>query len=275
MADERRSVEVVVDVAATPDEVWKALTDADEMVRWFPLQAAVRPEVGGQITWQWDGQFTWVSEIERWDPGVALTLVNRDQRPYDVEGRELPAGQASSATLVMEFTLESVEGKTRLRLVHSGFGRGASWDDEFEGVSVGWRYELRSLKFYLERHAGRPRRAGLASFSCDLSHSEAWRRLVGSAGFPFDRWPLVEGDSYRVRSAAGDRFTGTVLLHIPERDLCCRVAELGDGLLRLATHGAGGRTGVTVWIASYAADPGHVEELRSRAQGMLEAAYSR
>lgn len=273
MADEKRSVEIVLDIAAAKDEVWTALTDADELVRWFPLEAQVRPGLGGETTWQWDGQWTWVSTIERWEPGAALTLVNRDQRPFDVEGRLLPEGQALPATLTMEFTLETRAGKTRLRLVHSGFGRGANWDDEYEGVSVGWQYELRSLRFYLERHRGRRRRAGVASLSCDLSHSEVWGRLIGAGGFQFDHWPLVEGERYRVRSATGDRFTGQVHFHLPERDLSGTVAELGDGILRLGTHRSGGRTGVTVWITSYAADPALIAELRSRSQQLLETLF--
>ena len=273
MPNETRSTEVVVDISATADEVWRALTDAEELVRWFPLQATVRPGVGGEMVWQWDGHWTWASAIERWEPEVALTLVNREQRPFDVEGRPLPEGQAAAATLSMEFTLETGDGCTRLRLVHSGFGRGANWDDEYDGVSVGWQYELRSLKFYLERHRGRRRRSGLATISCGLTHSEVWQRLIGPSGFQFDHWPLVAGERYSARSARGDRFSGDVHFHIPERDFSGTVAELGDGIFRLGTHRSGGRTGISVWVASYTADPGYLAELRSRSQQVLEALF--
>ncbi len=273
MANEKRSVEVVLDIGGSPAEVWKALTDPEELTRWFPLQAQVRPGLGGETSWQWDGHWTWVSAIERWEPGVALTLVNRDQRPFDVEGRPLPEGATSPATLTMEFTLETLEGKTRLRLVHSGFGRGAAWDDEFEGVSVGWQYELRSLKFYLERHRGRRRRAGLATRACDLTQSEAWRRLTTPDGFRFDHWPVREGERYQAWSATGDRFAGEVNWQLPERDFFGTVAELGDGIFRLGTHRSGGRTGVTVWIASYTADPGHVDGIRARSEDLLDRLF--
>jgi len=272
---ETRSTEVVVDIGATTAEVWKALTEADQLTQWFPLQADVRGGLGGKMVWHWDGSWSWSSEIERWDPGVALTLVNRDQRPFDVEGRVLPENQVAPATLRMEFTLETVRGRTRLRLVHSGFGWGASWDDEFDGVSVGWQFELRSLKLYLERHRGGRRRVGRASISSPATQPEVWRRLVGEGGFRFDHWPLLEGDEYRLRAATGDRYTGRVYGHLPDRDLSLITNELGLGLLRLGTHRSGGRTGVMVWIASYSADPGFVDELGSRNQRLLDELFTR
>ena len=150
-----RSIEVAVEIGATVEEVWQALTDADELMRWFPLTAEVTPGEGGSMRWAWDDGWSWVSTIERWEPGRVLGLGNRDQRPFDAHGQPLPAGQVAPANLAMEFTLESDGGITRLRLIHSGFGQGAAWDDELDGVSVGWQSELASLKHYLEHHRGR------------------------------------------------------------------------------------------------------------------------
>jgi hypothetical protein len=42
------------------------------------------------------------------------------------------------------------DGVTRLRLVHSGFGPGSAWDDEFEGSKTGWAEFLKKLKEILE-----------------------------------------------------------------------------------------------------------------------------
>ena len=38
-----------IDVTAPASEVWKALTNADELRRWFPLEARVMPGVGGKV----------------------------------------------------------------------------------------------------------------------------------------------------------------------------------------------------------------------------------
>lgn len=38
-----------IEIDATPERVWKALTDAADLVRWFPLEAKVEPGEGGGI----------------------------------------------------------------------------------------------------------------------------------------------------------------------------------------------------------------------------------
>lgn len=274
MPSESRQAEVTIEIAASLDEVWAALTEADQLTRWFPLEASVRPGVGGETRWSWDDAWTWVSEIDRWEPGVALRLLNREQRPFDTDGRELPAGQVSAATLAMEFTLATRAGKTILTLVHSGFGRGAAWDDEFDGVSVGWQFELRSLQHYLERHRGRRRRAGLARVAAPVSQAEAWRRLLGPGGFSIAPWPVAEASPCRVDAPYGEWYSGPVMIRIDEREFACIAAELGAGVFRIGTHQAGGRCGISVWQASYSADQAFIDELTGRAQTTIDRLFA-
>lgn len=268
-----RSIEVAVEIAADRRDVWEALVDPVELVRWFSLSAEVTPGPGGQTVWAWDDGWRWISTIDRWEPGVALTLVNRDQRPFDTDGQLLPQGQVAPATLAMEFTLTTVAGGTRLRLVHSGFGRGSHWDDEFDGVSVGWAFELRSLKLYLERFRGRHRTGGLARTSTSLSQAEAWARLLGPGGFGLAPWPAGPGAAVALTMGDGGPMAGTVYFHVPDRDLSLTVAELGGGVFRLGTHQAMGKTGVSVWIASYQPDDGRVAALKARCQGIIDRLF--
>ena len=153
-----RRFEMSIDINATPEDVWRALTDAGELMRWFPLQARVTPGKGGSVFWGWDQHWAWESEIDAWEPGARLRLVE-NRTAFDVNGKPL-AGPAER--LAMEFTLETHAGQTTLRLVHSGFGDGASWDDELDAVSAGWQFELRGLRHYLERHKGRDRQHAAA-----------------------------------------------------------------------------------------------------------------
>jgi hypothetical protein len=44
-----RRIENEIEVAAPAEEVWKALTDAGELARWFPLEAHVTLGLGGKI----------------------------------------------------------------------------------------------------------------------------------------------------------------------------------------------------------------------------------
>jgi hypothetical protein len=54
--------------------------------------------------------------------------------------------------LIQDFYLETVEAKTVLRLVHSGFGDSTNWDLEYEGTRDGWPGCFLRLQHGLERH---------------------------------------------------------------------------------------------------------------------------
>lgn len=81
MTDGLRQFVTELEIAAPREAVWRALTEPDELTRWFPLQAEVSPGVGGRMGWSWNGEYTWVSAIDRWDPSLRLRLVQQDQRP--------------------------------------------------------------------------------------------------------------------------------------------------------------------------------------------------
>ena len=61
----------------------------------------------------------------------------------DLVSQFLPMSLVEIAT---EYELERDAGKTTLRLVHSGFGDGAEWDDLFDATRAGWAFELRGLR---------------------------------------------------------------------------------------------------------------------------------
>ena len=136
------------------EQVWKALTDAVELSRWFPPSAEVEPGEGGNIHLSWAPWVETDNRIEIWDPPHHLRtgwhdssgVVTLDQNPEEAQ------------QLAVDYFLESRQGKTVLRLVHSGFSMAAEWDEEYDGVRRGWTYELRSLRHYLQNHLGRNRR---------------------------------------------------------------------------------------------------------------------
>lgn len=275
MTDTGRSVTAELELDATIEDAWRALTDARELSRWFPITARVEPGAGGAMTWDWGDRFHWASVIDLWEPPRRLRLVQEVERPRDTEGRMLEGSTIASARMVMDFTLETRKGKTHLRLVHSGFGRGAAWDDELEGVTNGWAYELRSLSHYLARHRGKDRHWGWAMVTTAAPLGAVWRRLVGPDGFAIAARKLEAGEPYTVRLPGGESLSGTVKLHIPEREFFGTVDELDDGVFRLGTWAAGGATGINVWIATY--DPafrGRAEALARAAQGFLDLAFT-
>jgi uncharacterized protein YndB with AHSA1/START domain len=263
-----------LDLETTLENAWRALTDARELTRWFPLTARVEGRPGGDMVWDWGERFHWASRIDVWEPPRRLRLVQDVERPRDIEGNPLADGAIAPSFMAMEFTLETVQGKTRLRLVHSGFGEGAAWDDELDGVRNGWAFELRGLAHYLAHHRGHDRHIGWGTVSTETSHSAVWQRLLGPDGYQLEGRTLGAGERFSVRTPGGDRFSGIVLVHNPEREFAGAVQELDDGVFRLGTWSGGGAVGINVWIATWSpAQAERVTRLGSDAQDFLDRTF--
>lgn len=160
------------------------------------------------MAWSWGEGWDWETRIDAWEPGRLLRLVQEDARPYDTQGRPLPPGEAAPARIAIEFTLETHQGKTRLRLVHAGFGHGAAWDNEVEGITEGWQAELASLRHYLQRHRGRDRAAGRAWLTTTVPREAAWAKLLGPGGFRVSPSEPEAGQPYEVVVPGGERSVG-------------------------------------------------------------------
>jgi uncharacterized protein YndB with AHSA1/START domain len=126
-------------IAAPRERVWCALTEAGELLKWFPDRSAVvdlRPGGTFRLTWESNGGDTGVfDEIEP---------------PSRLAFRWWQAG--TGYRLRVEITLDEVDGGTRLVLVERGFrsiaeGRRA---EIWGGNDEGWSKELEELRAYLE-----------------------------------------------------------------------------------------------------------------------------
>jgi uncharacterized protein YndB with AHSA1/START domain len=269
-----RAYEMTLDIDAPQDAVWDAWTKAEELVRWFPMEAEVSPGEGGSMRWAWGEAWSGVMRIDVWEPPRVLRLVDRSARPYDANGQPIADGSVAPAEVAVTVSLETVDGRTRVHLVHSGFGSGAAWDDEIDGVGTGWQVELRSLRHYLTRHRGRTRFVAHAHRSTPVSTAEAWSALVNPAVAAVSG-ALEEGQGYSAVLATGDEFNGDVQLYIPGRELCGTARELDDGVFRLSAYPAGGRSGLTAWAATY--DPAWAETMRPlgrRLQKLLDGLFA-
>lgn len=221
----KRKIERQIEIAAPVEAVWKALTDAEELMRWFPLDARVKPGPGGTIWFSWGPPYEGESQIEVWDPPRHLKL--KDQWGGHAETSDRPQ-------VAMDFTLESAEGKTILRLVHSGFNSTADWDDEFEATNRGWLQELLGLKHYLEHHAGESRKAVWARVKVELSREEVWQKIMSADGLNLAG--LNSGDSFDRITSANERLQGRVLACQPPEDLCAVLEDSNDAFLRVSVE---------------------------------------
>jgi uncharacterized protein YndB with AHSA1/START domain len=258
--EDRRTIERTIEIDASADAVWKALSEARELVRWFPLQAETEPREGGRYWMSWGGAFEATSVIEIFEPGKHL----RTTWPSGHKDGEKPA------QLAVDYHLEGRGGGTVLRLVHSGFGRGASWDEEYEGVQNGWAFELRSLRHYLENHRGHDRHAVfVVGPNTDLDGPEVWRRVVTEGFGNADPAALHEGDRYSFPVGEGAVFEGTVLDHKPGRQLAMTVDGLDNGIFRIEVFAGSPH----LWLATWG-DPAPVLRFEKPWQEMLAGLFA-
>src|SRR5438477_7285842 len=144
-----RAHETRIEIDAPIEEVWKALTDATEIARWFAPKMSVESGVGGTVIADWGPGIEWKTTIEVWEPNKHLRLVETRDRALSPDPN---VETLEPCRLLQDFYLEGQGGKTVLRLVHSGFGNSAGWDHEYQGTQGGWKACFLRLKTGLERH---------------------------------------------------------------------------------------------------------------------------
>jgi uncharacterized protein YndB with AHSA1/START domain len=159
MSEKEKTVEAEITIAADAATVWRALTEGEELKRWFPLDARVTPGVGGAIWLSWGEGMDWEAPIELWEPNHHLRTVD-------------PAPSKAA----IDYYIEAKGGETVLRIVQSGFGADA-WEDEIETLNSGWRTFLATLRNYLEQHRGEPRTVAYFRHPVvEVERRECWKR---------------------------------------------------------------------------------------------------
>ncbi len=258
-----RSVEKTIEINALVGEVWKALTQAEELTRWFPLQAEVDPGVNGKIRLSWDDLYIWEFKIETWEEEKHLRCTYQHDQDYSASNAYKNDTNNvvlnSSQQLAIDYFLETQEGKTVLRLVHDGFGIDENWDDMFDGVRRGWQQELRSLKFYLEHHCGKDRSVAWTISNPNLSVEKIWSIIMGPEGLlkSGSIENLQEGDRYKFETMEGQVYQGEILYYNPPWDFFGTVQNLGNATIRVKMERFAGKTEVDIWFGGYGL-PGNI-----------------
>ena len=241
-----RAVEKEIELNAPVEAVWKALTDGKELARWFPLEARVKPGVGGEVFLSWGEWCQGTGEIDVWEPNKRLRWLE-----------PLPgmSEQGAPAHLAVEWTLEARGGKMILRLVNSGFSGASDWENEYyDGTDYGWTFMLLSLKYALEKHPGVARQSIGPRHKFAGTREQAFERLVAPGGIFRQAFPagVDAGSRYSLRSAAtDDALEGKIEFVRPPRGLCVSVENLNNALLWAEIFGETGKVDTTLWLYTY------------------------
>ncbi len=239
------------------------MTDGQELARWFPLEARVKPGEGGSIFLSWGPGCEGEAPISIWEPGRRYAWT--EGKPGDPQAP------------VVEWTIEARGGKTLVRVVNSGFTTGSAAENEkFDSMDYGWVFMLVNLRHYLERHAGTPRQVSWPRKKIAVSREQAYERIAGAKGLFAEGDPahLGSGADYSGKTAWGETYHGHVKFVVPPRGFCASVKELNDALLWVTIEGVPGKLEVQLWLSAYSIPQARVDDFGRHGTELLERIFA-
>lgn len=130
-----------ITIAKSKDVVFKALTQADELIRWFPSRAESDPKAGGNLKLFFD--FADASQNGKQEENYV------DVAPNEKFSYTWMVKDGSVPTMVT-FQLKEMNGETIVDLDHSTSHDGADEKKLHDGHAMQWGFFLMNLKGYLE-----------------------------------------------------------------------------------------------------------------------------
>jgi uncharacterized protein YndB with AHSA1/START domain len=146
MGDRERGYAHRVDIRADVEAVWRALTEAEYLMRWCSPGAQIAPRQGGLFRASVDRVTEFEAHIDVFEPGRRLRLI------YLPNGELPPA----SSVITDDFILEPVKGGTIVRLLGSGVPATLEWDTHYKRLRTGWQQALTRLKVLVEKLGAMP-----------------------------------------------------------------------------------------------------------------------
>lgn len=242
--------------------VFSALAEGDKLKQWFPIDARVRPGVGGSVFLSWGPMCEGEAPIVKWDPARLIAW------------EESHEGGAVKICAEFHVSEDPARGGTVVRVVQSGFGQGAKWDDMYDSIANGWKYELFSLVHYLTRHRAHTRAMCWEPVMSALPAPDAFNALAADGALVRGQSLTGrEGDAFSFLAPDNSRFTGTVVRTIPSRSWVGIVRELDDALLRIecerSANGSMPFVSLSIWGPKQSTLAHHKAAWRSRLESLF------
>jgi uncharacterized protein YndB with AHSA1/START domain len=146
--DKHQTEEIVIEknvvIDASPEVVFKAITDPKELTNWFPDHAIMEAKLGGKV------KFSFYKDKERKDrelecipEGTIIELIPNKKVSYTWHQPNIPDFPRTVVTWELE---EIADNKTRVKLLHTGFEPGRLFKHD-----EGWSYYLNRLQSYCKK----------------------------------------------------------------------------------------------------------------------------
>ncbi len=136
-----------IEIDASPEVVFKAISDPNELTNWFPEAAILEPVTGGKtkFTFSKDSKRTICArEHDKINEGRVLEFVNNKKLVYTWQ----PTDEPGFPDTIVTWELEEIrKNKTRVTLTHTGFSN----KDQVKGHSEGWSFFIGELVKYCKK----------------------------------------------------------------------------------------------------------------------------
>ena len=142
MTEQTRTINHSVTIEASAETVFKALTDAGELIRWFTTTAESDPRTGGKFQYRFENPAK--PKFDHTREGTYQEVVPNQKvtYPWNIPGME--------PSTIVAIRLQGSGAITTITLAHTGWPAAAGVDEAYQMHMDGWGFFLQNLKTVLE-----------------------------------------------------------------------------------------------------------------------------
>jgi uncharacterized protein YndB with AHSA1/START domain len=135
-------------IDTSPEVVFKAITDPNELTNWFPDNAIFDGRIGGKVRFTFNKERSEDLNSDYSPEGTVEEFIPNKKASYTWQLKDTPEFPDSTVT----WELEEIDAiKTRVKLVHSGFTGKEEGKVSFTEHDKGWSYYLGRLEKYCKK----------------------------------------------------------------------------------------------------------------------------
>jgi len=143
-------IKQVIEIDASPEAVFSAISDEQELTQWFPDTAILEPKVGGKF------KLSFLKDSKNSRMKLDMDFINEGKILEIIQNKKLVhtwQWQTFSdfPQTIVTWELEQVDNKTRLTLTHSGFTGNEEGPASLEEHNKGWSFFLNGLISYCKK----------------------------------------------------------------------------------------------------------------------------
>ncbi len=143
-------IKKIIEIEASPEVVFKAISDPNELTNWFPDAAVLEPKRGGKFKFSFykDSDRRKKMDQDFFPEGKVLEFIPNKKLAYSWQHKNIPEFPETIVTWELE---QLGKNKTRLTLTHSGFTRKEGDMKSAQEHNQGWSFFLGELVSYCKK----------------------------------------------------------------------------------------------------------------------------